>query len=238
MIMSDMPPTETPQTNQSFSPPTTDSQPTPVVPGDQPTVGSGTPKKGQGFKEFGSFVGILAIAGMLAFLLITFVFRSYAVDGPSMETTLQNQDKLIIWKVPRTIARITGNQYIPNRGDIIVLSADNLSACGQQGERQIIKRTVGLPGDRVVVRDGELTVYNAEQPSGFSPDKTLPYNRDNRIPVTDGNIDVTLEANQIFVAGDNRVDSCDSRRIGPVEADKVVGKLVLRLLPANHIKVF
>ncbi len=201
-------------------------------------VGSGESKRGEGLKDFASFVGILGIAGILAFLLITFVFRSYAVDGPSMETTLQNQDKLIVWKVPRTIAQITGNQYVPNRGDVIIFSEDNLGACGQDGERQIIKRTMGLPGERVVVKDGTVTVYNKEQPGGFSPDDTLPYNRDNRIPVTTGNIDVTLKSNQVFVSGDNRPDSCDSRAFGPIETDQIIGKLVIRLLPANKIQLF
>src|SRR5258708_6068941 len=95
--------------------------PSNLPPSDRDTADGGIAgeggKKHSGWREFGAFVGILAIAGLLALILIMFVFRSYAVDGPSMETTLQNQDKLIIWKVPRTIARFTGHQYVPNRGD-------------------------------------------------------------------------------------------------------------------------
>jgi signal peptidase I len=201
-------------------------------------VGDGRKKRGDVLKDFASFVGILAVAGLLAVLLINFVFRSYAVDGPSMETTLQNQDKLIVWKVPVTLAKLTGNPYIPHRGDIIIANIEDLSACGQSGEKQIIKRTLGLPGDRVVVKDGKLTIYNDAQPNGFSPDDTLPYNEDNRIPYTDNEIDVTLDEGQIFIAGDNRPDSCDSRRFGPINSDQIVGKLIVRLLPANNIKLF
>lgn len=201
-------------------------------------VGDGKKKRGEGLKDFASFVGVLVVAGILAFLLITFVFRSYAVDGPSMETTLQNQDKLIVWKVPRTIAKITGNDYIPNRGDVVIVNLINSAACGQTGEKQIIKRALGLPGERVVVKDGKLTIYNSQQPGGFSPDDTLPYNKDNRIPYTTDNVDVTLKANQVFLAGDNRSDSCDSRAFGPIEADQIIGKLVIRLLPANKITLF
>jgi signal peptidase I len=200
--------------------------------------GSGDKKKDSGWRDFGSFVGILAIAGVLAFLLISFVFRSYSVDGPSMETTLQNEDKLIIWKVPRTIARVTGNQWVPNRGDVIVFDESNLGACGQQGERQLIKRVIGLPGERVVVKDGTITVFNKDNPAGFSPDATLPYNQDGHIPTTNGNYNGTLAKNQIFVSGDNRPDSCDSRNFGPIATDQVIGKLVIRLLPANNIKLF
>jgi len=191
-----------------------------------------------GWRDFLGFVGILAIAGMLALFLITFVFRSYAVDGPSMESTLQHQDKLIIWKIPRTLAKITGKQYVPNRGDVIIFSESNLGACGQEGEREIIKRVIGLPGERVIVSNNVITVYNAEQPGGFQPDKTLPYNKDNRIPETTGDTDITLHDNQIFVSGDNRPNSCDSRAFGPIQTNQIIGKLVLRLLPANNITVF
>ncbi|CAN5147111.1 hypothetical protein BH09PAT3_BH09PAT3_3090 [soil metagenome] len=195
-------------------------------------------KSSSGLRDFGAFVGILAIAGVLAFLLISFLFRSYAVDGPSMETTLQNEDKLIIWKIPRTVARINGNQYLPNRGDVIIFTEDNLSVCGQEGERQLIKRVIGLPGDHVVVKEGAITIYNKDNLSGFSPDLTLPYNKDRHIPTTTGNIDVTLGDKQLFMSGDNRPDSCDSRAFGPISSDQIIGKLVLRLLPANKIKLF
>ena len=210
---------------------------TPVNNTREPVSGEGGKKHGE-LRDFGALIGILITAALLALLLITFVFRSYAVDGPSMETTLQNQDKLIIWKVPRTIAKITGNQYIPSRGDVIIFSEDNLTACGQGDERQLIKRVIALPGERVVVSDGHYTVYNTEHPQGFDPDATLDYNKDGHIPTTSGAIDQILDKNELFVSGDNRPDSCDSRAFGAIRADQVIGKLVLRLLPANHIKLF
>ncbi len=202
------------------------------------TVASSGRKKHSGFRDFMSFIGILAIALGLAIILISFIFRSYAVDGPSMETAFHNEDKLIIWKVPRTIARITGHQYVPNRGDVIIFSEDNLSACGQEGERQLIKRVVGLPGEHVVVKNGVITVYNKDNLQGFQPDLELPYNKDHHIPATTGNIDITLGENQLFMSGDNRPNSCDSRSFGPIETNQVIGKLVLRLLPANKITVY
>src|SRR5579871_2481215 len=78
-----------------------------------------TGSRRSGWRDLGSTVLILGMAVFVAFLIIAFVFRSYEVDGPSMESTLQNSDKLIIWKVPRTVSDITGHPYIPNRGDII-----------------------------------------------------------------------------------------------------------------------
>ncbi len=183
-----------------------------------------------------STVGILAAALLVALFIIAFVFRSYQVDGPSMENTLQNSDKLIIWKVPRTWSDITRHDYIPNRGDVVVFNESGLSEFGQQDSKQLIKRVIGLPGDRVVVKDGKITIYNEQHLKGFDPDKTLPYGKN--IPVTSGSVDVTLGPHQLFVCGDNRPDSLDSRAFGPISANQIVGKLVMRVFPIGQAKAF
>jgi signal peptidase I len=211
--------------NEDRSQPTTPVEPVPEA-----------SKTGSGWNELFSTIGILITALAVALFIIGFVFRSYQVDGPSMETTLQNADKLIIWKVPRSWARITGTDYIPKRGDIVVFTQSGLSEFGQADNKQLIKRVVGLPGERVVVRSGELTVYSKTKPEGFSPDHTLAYGR--VVPSTSGNIDVTLKEDQLFVAGDNRPDSLDSRTFGPINADQVVGKLILRVFPVSQAKAF
>jgi signal peptidase I len=200
-------------------------------------MGSETsPSRHQGLRDALSIVIVLLAALVLAWGLISFVFQSYQVDGPSMQTTLQNSDHLVVWKVPRTLARITGHEYVPQRGNIIVFNEPGLADFGQGANKQLIKRVIGLPGDRVVVKDGYITIYNKANPNGFDPDKTMPYGK--VIPTTSGNIDITLGANQIFVCGDNRPDSLDSRVFGPVDVNNVVGKLVLRVLPLNEAKLF
>jgi signal peptidase I len=188
------------------------------------------------WRELLSTLGILVTALVVALFIIGFVFRSYQVDGPSMQNTLQNADKLIIWKVPRSWARITGHQYVPKRGDIIVFTQSGLSDFGQQDSKQLIKRVIGLPGDRVSVNNGEITVYNDAKPGGFNPDRTLPYGKN--IPATSGNLNVTLGPNQLFVSGDNRPDSLDSRAFGPINTNQVVGKLVLRVFPVSQARAF
>lgn len=197
------------------------------------TSDDNTPSKG---REALSTVAILLTALLTAVFIITFVFRSYQVDGPSMETTLQNTDKLIIWKVPRTWAKLTRHDYVPNRGDVIVFNQQGLSEFGQDDSKQLIKRVIALPGERVVVNEGNVTVYNNDHPGGFSPDKTLPYGK--VIPYTTGNVDLTLGPHQIFVCGDNRPDSLDSRSFGPINASQIVGKLILRVFPVSEAKAF
>lgn len=195
-------------------------------------------KNEAGWTELFSTILILLVAVIVATLMISFVFRSYEVDGPSMENTLQNQDKLIIWKVPKTWSYITGHPYVPNRGDIIVFSESGLAQFGQVNTKQLIKRVIGLPGDKVVVSNGSYTIYNKDHPNGFDPDKTLPYFKGVAIPVTSGDTSVTLGPNQIFVSGDNRPDSLDSRDFGPINVSQVIGQLVIRVYPFSQAKIF
>ncbi len=219
------------------TPPVSTPTVTPLTVEDADQTSSPRSKKSSGImRELFSTLGILVSALVIALLMIGFVFRSYQVDGPSMQNTLQNGDKLIIWKVPRTWARLTHHAYIPNRGDIIVFSESGLSQFGQADTKQLIKRVIGLPGERVTVRNGSYTVYNKANPQGFNPDKTLPYGKD--IPATSGDIDTTLAANQLFVSGDNRPDSLDSRAFGPINADQIVGKLAIRVFPISHAEYF
>lgn len=182
---------------------------------------------------------ILLMAPVIALMLTLFVFQSYQVDGPSMETTLQNNDRLIVWKLPRTWARISHHQYVPNRGDIIIFTEPGLGNYEEpDGSKQLVKRVIGLPGDQVVVKDGVVTIYNSEHPTGFQPDKTMPYGAGGHIPVTENDGTFMLSSNQLFVCGDNRPNSLDSRIFGPITTDQVVGKLVARILPLSNAEAF
>lgn len=194
-------------------------------------------KKGRdGLKSIIATVAIIVIAPLIAYSLTTFIFQSYEVDGESMETTLQNQDRLIVLKAPRTVAKITGHQYLPNRGDVIIFNLQELDEFAISGKKQLVKRVIGLPGDRVVVNGGAIKIFNSDHPSGFSPDKTMPYG--SVIKTTSGNMDLTVPAGEIFVAGDNRGNSLDSRVFGPISLNDVVGKLAIRIFPFNKVKVF
>ena len=206
------------------------SDPTPpVTPPQKP--------RNEGFRSVLSTLAILIAAPIVAILLTAFVFQSYEVDGSSMETTLQNHDRLIVSKLPHTFSRITGNDYIPNRGDVIIFNTTAIQdGRNNGGSKQLIKRVIGLPGDRVVVKDEGITVYNTQYPEGFNPDKAEPYG--DVIKNTPGDIDVTVRAGEVFVCGDNRTNSTDSRIIGTIPSKDIIGKLMLRIYPLNNAKVF
>jgi signal peptidase I len=205
--------------------------PTPPPYTPQPTISYKEDKRS--FRSFFSTIALFASAFGIALLLNTFVIQSYQVDGQSMEHTLQNDDRLIVDKVPRTWARITGHQYVPKRGDIIIFNMESLP--GYVGQKQLIKRVIGLPGERVVVHDGKLTVYNSQHPNGFDPDTAGNYTA---VQPTGQEVDQVLKSDELFVCGDNRPNSEDSRYFGPIKTNQVVAKLVLRILPLNQAKKF
>jgi signal peptidase I len=124
--------------------------------------------KHKGWRSVLSNAGLLVAAPLFAILLTMFVFQSYEVEGMSMEHTLQNKDRLVVLKIPRTVSRLTHNAYTPKRYDIIVFNSQLL-------QKQLIKRVIGLPGDRVVIADGHVTVYNAEHRAGYRPDTGQEY---------------------------------------------------------------
>lgn len=190
----------------------------------------------EGLKSVVSTIALLVLAPLVAILLTMFVFQSYEVDGPSMQSTLHDKDRLIVLKLPRTWSRITGHNYIPERGEVIVFKHATGAALEGDSNKQLIKRVVALPGERVIVKDGVLTVYNSQYPQGFSPDKTMEYGK--VIGETSGDVDLVVPKGEVFVAGDNRSNSLDSRYFGTVPANDIVGKLGLRLYPFQDAQIF
>lgn len=182
-----------------------------------------------------SWAGLLLFLAVIIFAVCipAFVVRSYQVDGQSMETTLDDNDRLIVDKVPRTIARITGHPYIPHRGDIIIFNEGGLP--GTPGSRTLIKRVVGLPSEHIVVKDGSVRIFSQTHPNGLNPDADGAYKIQKP---TSGNIDVKLAPDQLYVMGDNRPESEDSRYFGPITADQIIGKLVLRFWPPGKAESF
>lgn len=188
----------------------------------------------RGWKNIASTFGILLIAPILAVFITIFIFQSYEVYGQSMETTLQNGDRLIVQKLSKNWSGIRGRDYIPQRGEIVVFDKPaSLSTNGDDVDH-LIKRVIGLPGERVVARDGKFTVYNEDSPDGFNPDAGQDYAKD--IITTPGEVDITVGPGEIFVSGDNRTNSLDSRTFGAINADTVTGIAILRFVPVNNFK--
>jgi signal peptidase I len=169
-------------------------------------------------------------------LINTFIFRSFSVVGPSMENTLHTGDRLIIDRVPVTIAHIQGKDYIPQRGQIIVFK--NPQWQPGSPDQYIVKRVIGLPGERVVLKNGVYTVYNATHPTGFNPDQ---FNNNEPGQPASGEVDETVPDNEIFVSGDHRQGdfSYDSRNgLGTIPSYDIVGPVSFRIYPFTQMRSF
>jgi signal peptidase I len=135
------------------------------------------------------------------------------------------------------MAQITGKAYIPNRGDIIVFTERGLA--GPDGtSKQLIKRVIGVPGDRVIIEGGNVLIKNKEKPDGFNPDKTLSLTSENFVIHSNEQIDEFIDDGEVFVLGDNRGNSMDSRVFGPVNAEDIIGRLSFRIFPIQSAEKF
>ena len=163
----------------------------------------------------------ILIAVLIGLLLVLFVVQRNEVIGSSMEPALHTGDQLIVEKVSKLVGGI-------HYGNIITVDAQGLP--GHIGEKNIIKRVVGLSGDTIEIKDGRVYRNGAaiEEPYLFG------------MVTREGNpaySTVTLKDGEIYVLGDNREVSLDSRRFGPIGKERVIGHVLLRFYPFAAIGV-
>lgn len=189
--------------------------------------------------------GLRDVLGLIVFVICvvigtifinTFIFRTFSVVGPSMESTMYTGDRLVVNRLPVTAAQLQNKEYVPNRGQVIVFKNPNFTI-GSPDE-YIVKRVIGFPGERVVVKDGKITVFNAGNPAGFNPDDA---NNGEPGQPTSGEVDTTVPEGTLFVAGDHREGnfSLDSRSgLGTIPYYDLVGPVGVRIWPINKIRTF
>lgn len=188
--------------------------------------------KGYKFVKYGFMTVILMTAVCSLVLAVTeWGAQVVMVDGRSMETTYSSGDQVLVNKLPKTFANINNGEYVPKRGDVVVVRANfgNVAIDSTDYEAPlIIKRVLALPGERVEVRDGILTIYNKEFPEGFVPDKGSAWEKSMTPDEPTESIDIRLDTTELFLSGDNRPESIDSRFNGPLLAKEVVGVVAMK----------
>ena len=183
----------------------------------------------------GIFLFVFSVA-LGVILINSFIFQSFTVVGGSMENTLHDGDKVIISRIGITWANLTNQKYTPKRGEIIVFKNPQYTA-GMK-DQYIIKRVIAFAGEKVVVKNGKVTVYNSDHPNGFNPDENF-----NNEPKSETSHDGewTVPENEIFVMGDNRegMNSYDSRSgLGTIPLYEIIGPVAFRLWPFTGIRNF
>ena len=166
---------------------------------------------------------MFAICTAVILLLFSYVARLTVVEGPSMEDTLYENDYLIVYDMG----------YTPERGDIVVIH--NITApLGRDNAEPIIKRVIAVEGDTVKIDNNTDTVYV----NGEAIDE--PYaNFEDKSASNKSVQEWKIEEGKIFVLGDHRNHSTDSRSslLGQIDARCVVGRAVLRVLPFEKFGV-
>lgn len=168
-------------------------------------------------KKLIKIIGIILAAFMLLFIIglvrLHFATQHVVLDGPSMEPTIHNGQSVLL-------KPYKANE-LPRRGDIVEYSSSNKLVKQYSKSGTLLHRIIALPGERITINNNNVLVYNSLHPNGFNPDATyLPSN-----VVTSGSIDLTLNQNTYFIMGDNRPNALDSRAIGPVALNDIIGKV-------------
>jgi signal peptidase I len=151
-----------------------------------------------------------------------YLIQPFYVKGASMEPTFHDYEYLIINEISYRLDE-------PERGDIIVLKDPRNTS------QFFIKRIIALPGESIKIKNGAVTIINSAHPEGILLDEGSYLNES---VYTSGNVDIELEDDQFYVMGDNRGSSLDSRIIGPIEKEFIVGKAWVRAWPFNKLTHF
>ena len=166
-------------------------------------------------------VKVAVLAGITIALVRYFLFKPFYVKGASMEPNFFDKEYLIIDELSYRLRA-------PQRGEVIVFKYPN------NPKEYFLKRIIGLPGERVKVSEGQVTVYNKEHPEGVVLDE--PYLPQDLLTVGNG-LPVQLDENNYCVMGDNRQNSYDSRRFGPIDKSLIVGRAWFRGWPFNRAQI-
>ena len=164
------------------------------------------------------FSFILTVLAVVAIMpLRTYVIEPFYAQGASMEPAIEDNDYLLGLKFAKDF----------ERGDIVMFKYTN-------DENQImIKRIVGLPGDRLMFKENEVLVYNKDFPNGVKLNEN-DYLSSDIVTTTLNGSDFTLSETQYFVLGDDREKSLDSRRFGPIDEELIIAKYWLTLPIFNN----
>jgi signal peptidase I len=191
--------------------------------------GSDPPRKSRLLRE--AFI-VVVVAVLVAVLLRTFVVQTFFIPSGSMEPTLQVGDRILVNKLSYHLHGV-------GRGDIVVFSRPPAENCGGPEVNDLVKRVVGLPGETLSLSGGNVYVDGRRLDETWLPASEQGVTR----PGPDGTLyslqhPYKVPANDYFVMGDNRTDSCDSRYWGPIDRSLIVGKVEMRVWPLSSITFF
>ncbi len=191
---------------------------------EEPPTQSLEPDQGQGgkFKEyFFEIVKIVVISLVIIIPIRFYVIQPFIVEGDSMTPNFHDGEYLIV-------DEISYRFKAPERGQVVIFHPP------QSPATYYIKRIIGLPGETVELKDGKIYIYNQDFPQGKSLDEAVYLTNSAVNELTK----ITLQDDQYYLIGDNRNNSLDSRRLGPINLKNIKGKAWLRAFPFSNFTIF
>lgn len=163
---------------------------------------------------------------ILALIIRTFLLQPFIVDGRSMEPNYHTSDYLLIDKLSYRLRD-------PKRGEVVVFQYP------KNHQENYIKRIIGLPGETVVIENGEVKIVNRFFPNGQPlAESYLKEQTQTEVFGAKDRLSITLGPDEYFVLGDNRGASSDSRVFGAVSQNEILGRSFIRPFPLNQAAVF
>ena len=175
---------------------------------------------------------VVVIAIVIAFLLRTYVVATYSIPSGSMEPTLQVGDRIVVDKLSYDLHGV-------DRGNIIVFSTPPKEDCAGPPVSDLVKRVIGLPGETISLSAGRVYIngHVLHEPWLPAAVRTETYPGPSQEPYALHN-PYRVPQDDVYVMGDNRTFSCDSRYWGPVAESTIVGKVDLRIWPLSRLGTF
>ncbi len=164
-------------------------------------------------------VETVVVAAAIFVVVYLFLLQPHQVKGASMEPNFHDGEYILTDKVSYRFSK-------PQRGDVVIFKSPT------DPNVDFIKRIIALPGEKVKISDGKIVIYNNDHSQGMALKE--PYNVNG--PTSGGkevpqDTEVTVGQDQLFVLGDNRVESFDSRSWGMLPRKNIIGKAWLRYWP-------
>jgi signal peptidase I len=171
----------------------------------------------KGFAHLIIILVVIIIAIIIAVGVV--IFRnsqgSVVFNGNSMLPTIKSGQEIKVQPY--------ANGQTPQRGDIVEYTSTNSLVKKYAPSGNLIHRVIGLPGDKIVISDNTVTIYNSQNPKGFDPDSGYISSSVKTYP----NMIVTVPQGHYFLLGDNRPNALDSRALGAISMKDIIGKVSL-----------
>jgi signal peptidase I len=180
-----------------------------------------------GYKAIREWVTVIGVALVIAFLVRGFVLQQFYISGPSMESTMFQDNRVLVNKLSYRLHDI-------QRGDVVVFDRVTTDGVAVQHD-DLIKRVIGLAGDTISISQCIVSVNGKVVDEPYLNDYDLAQsNFDDRCRVPELE-QTTIDSGQLFVMGDNRPQSFDSRMFGTIDEDLVIGRAFVIIWPLGSI---